>query len=270
MKRIKKNNPILIFLVVFGLLVFLHVVGALRPVENLFLNAVKPASGQFYNIGNAFNKSYQDRNSQASLQTKVDSLTTEVAALTIANSQEKELIDENQKLRSQLKFINENSYKSVAAAVIARESLVEGTDEGQDLIINKGSQDDIAVGQGVVNEDGLIIGKIIEVKDTSAKICLTTSQACQLAATIQNQTKTQGVTDGDLGLTIRMDYIPQLEKVSAGDTVITSGLGGKIPRGLVIGKITEVRNQSNEVWQNATIEPLVNLNNLTVVTIIIL
>ena len=270
MKRIKKNNPILIFLVVFGLLVFLHAVGALRPVENLFLNLVKPTGGQFYNIGNAFNKSYQDRASQASLQTKVDTLTTEVAALTIANSQEKELIDENQKLRNQLKFINENSYKSIAAEVIARESLIEGTEEGQDLIINKGAKDGISVGQGAVNEDGLIIGKIIEVKDTSAKICLTTSPECKLAATIQNQTKTQGVTDGDLGLTIRMDYIPQLEKIFAGDTVITSGLGGNIPRGLVIGKITEVRNESNEVWQDATIEPLVNLNNLTIVTIITL
>jgi rod shape-determining protein MreC len=270
MRKIKKNNPILIFLVVFGLLVFLHGVGVLRPLENLFINVVKPVNINFFNIGNAFNKSYQDRASQASLQTRVDELTTEVAALTIVNSQEKELMDENVKLRSQLKFINENNYNSVAAAVIARESLVEGTEEGQDLIINKGSKDGIAIGQGVVNEDGLIIGKIIEVKDTSAKICLTTSPECKFAATIQNQTKTQGITDGDLGLTIKMNYIPQLEKISAGDTVISSGLGGKIPRGLVIGKITEIRNESNEVWQDATIEPLVNLDNLTVVTVIIL
>ena len=269
MKKIKKNNPILIFLVVFGLLVFLHSIGFLRPLETLFLNIAKPANIKFYNIGNSFSKSYQDRENQVSLSAQVDKLSKEVAALTIANSQEKELIDENTKLRSQLKFINENSYKSVAAAVIARESLVEGTEEGQDLIINKGSKDGIEVGQGVVSEEGIIVGKIIEAKEASAKICLTTSPECKLAATIQNQTKTQGITDGDLGLTIKMNYIPQLEKVSAGDTVISSGLGGKIPRGLVIGKIIEVRNESNEVWQDATIEPLVNLNNLTVVTVLI-
>ncbi len=269
MRKIKKNNPVLIALVVFGLLVFLHGVGVLRPLENFFVGAVKPVAERFYGLGNFFRHSYQDKETQASLKIKVDALTQEVARLVVANSKQQELVEENTKLRSQLKFLNDNNFKAVAAAVVARESLVEGAEEGRDLIINKGVKDGLALGQGVVSEEGLIIGKIIEVKETSAKICLTTSPECQLAAAVQNQTKTQGITDGDLGLTIKMNYIPQLEKISVGDTVITSGLGGKIPRGLVIGKITEVRNESNEVWQDATIEPLVNLSNLTVVTVII-
>lgn len=269
MKRLKSNNPIFIFLVVFGILVFFHSVGLLHPVENFFINLLKPVSGRFYNIGNSFSKSYQNRESQASLQLKVDELTKAVAVLTVANSQQKEIAEENLKLKSQLKFLNDNNFKAVAAMVIARESLVEGSEDGQDLIINKGTNDGITVGQGVVSEEGLIIGKVIDAKETSSKICLTTSQECKLAAAVQNQTKTQGITDGDLGLTIKMNYIPQLEKISVGDTVITSGLGGKIPRGLVIGKIIEIRNESNEVWQDATIEPLVSLNNLTVVTVII-
>jgi len=269
MRRFKKNSPILIFLVVFGLLVFLHGVGALRPLENFFLNITKPISGQFYQWGNIFSRSYKNRESQASLQAKVDELTKEVAALTVANSQEKEIIDENTKLRSQLKFLNDNNFKAVAVAVVARESLTESTEEGQDLIINKGTNSGIQVGQGVVSEEGIIVGKIIEAKETSARVCLTTTPECKLAAAVQNQNKTQGVTDGDMGLTIKMSYIPQLEKIAPGDTVITSGLGGSIPRGLVVGKVIEVRNESNEVWQDATIEPLVNLNNLTVVTVII-
>lgn len=270
MKRIKRNNPIVIFLVVFGLLVFLHGIGVSRPVENFILNIFKPLNSRFYSWGNSFNRSYHDRATQASLEAQIDALTKEVAILTVANSQEKELIDENAKLRSQLNFLAANNFKAVAAEVVSRESLTEGTGEGQDLIINKGTKDGLSIGQGVVNEEGLIVGKIIEAKETSAKVCLTTSQECKLAASIQNSTKTQGITDGDLGLTIKMNYIPQMEKVSAGDTVVTSGLGDKIPRGLVIGKIIEVRNESNEVWQDATIEPLVNLNNLTVVTVIIL
>jgi len=268
--RIKKNNPILIFLVVFGLLVFFHSVGVLRPVENIILNIFKPVNSQFYSWGNAFNHSYQDRANQASLLTQVDSLTKEVARLTVANSQQKELTEENLKLRSQLKFLADNNFKAVAAEVISRESLTEGSGEGQDLVINKGTRDGLSLGQAAVNEEGLIIGKVIEVKETVSKICLTTSQECKLAAAIQNSTKTQGITDGDLGLTIKMNYIPQLEHIAVGDTVITSGLGDKIPRGLVIGKIIEIRNESNEVWQDATIEPLVNLNNLTVVTVIII
>ncbi len=269
MKKLKKNNPVFVFLVVFIVLVFFHFVGLLSPVENFFINLLKPVSGNFYSIGNGFSKSYQDRETQESLTVKIDELNKMVASLTVANSGLKEILEENSKLKSQLKFLNDNNFKAVAAMVIARESLVEGSEDGQDLIINKGSSDGIVAGQGVVSEEGLIIGKVIDVKETSAKICLTTSRECKLAAAIQNQTKTQGIADGDLGLTIKMNYIPQLEKIAVGDTVITSGLGGKIPRGLVIGKIIEIRNESNEVWQDATIEPLVNLNNLTVVTVII-
>ena len=268
MKKIAKNNPIFIALVVFGLLVFLHSLGALRPLENFLGHALKPVNENFYRLGNSFRRSYQNSADQNSLKAQVEALSKEVARLEVENSRQKELVAENAKLRSQLKFLSDNNFKAVAAAVIAREALAEGSEEGQDLIINKGSRDGLIVGQGVVSEEGLIIGKVIEVKETSAKICLTTSPECKLAAAIQNQTKTQGITDGDLGLTIKMNYIPQLEKIAVGDTVITSGLGGKIPRGLVIGKIIAVRNESNEVWQDATIEPLVNLNNLTVVTVI--
>lgn len=269
MKRLKKNNPVFIFLVVFGLLILFHGLGVLRPIENVILGVFKPVNSQFYSWGNFFSHSYQERATQASLSTQVDELTKEVARLTVANSRQTELVAENLKLRTQLNFSANNNFKAVAAEVISRESLSEGNGESQDLIINKGAKDGLAVGQGAINEEGLIIGKVIEVKETNAKICLTTSQECKLAASIQNSTKTQGITDGDLGLTIKMNYIPQLEKIDVGDTVITSGLGDKIPRGLVIGKIIEIRDESNDVWQDATIEPLVNLNDLTVVSIII-
>jgi rod shape-determining protein MreC len=66
-----------------------------------------------------------------------------------------------------------------------------------------------------------------------------------------------------------MNYIPQLEKVTVGDTVVTSGLSEDIPRGLVIGRVTNVKSISNEVWQTATIEPLLNFKNLTVVSVVI-
>ena len=122
---------------------------------------------------------------------------------------------------------------------------------------------------GLINEEGVVVGKIIDIKPGTAKICLTTSPGCQLAASLQNQNKTLGIVEGDLGLTIKMSYIPQLEKININDIVITSGLGGDIPRGLVIGKVQSVRNESNEIWQSATIEPLVNMDNLTVLAVII-
>ncbi len=105
--------------------------------------------------------------------------------------------------------------------------------------------------------------------DTSARACLTTSADCQLAAAIINGSRTIGLSEGELGLTIKMNYIPQMEKISPEDIVITSGLGDSIPRGLVIGRVSQVNNQSNEIWQDVTIEPVASLHDLTVVSVVL-
>lgn len=269
MLKIKKNKSSFIFLVVFVLLVFFHVTHLLRPVENFLLYLVKPISGRLYNFGAEFNKSYHARNSQIDLNEKVESLASEVARLTVLNSKYLSLEEENNKLRNILKYSGENSWKTVVVGIIGRETLAAIGNESQNIIINKGSKDGLRLGLGLINEEGVVVGKIIDLQLGTAKICLTTSPGCQLAASIQNQNKTLGIVDGDLGLTIKMGYIPQLEKINVNDIVITSGLGGDIPRGLVVGRVQAVRNESNEIWQSATIEPLVNMDNLTVLAVII-
>lgn len=266
MMKIKKNNPVMIFLIIAAALFFLHMAGALRPMENFLAYLIKPLAGRFYNASTAVKTAYDANSSQEDARAQVERLTKEVAALTVANSRNLEIEEENRKLRETLKFISTSTARVVVAGVIAKETAAE---DNLGLVINRGSKDGLVAGLAVVSEEGLIIGKVLETKDTTARICLTTNPNCQLAAAIQNSDKTQGITNGDLGLTIKMNYIPQLEKIAPGDIVITSGLGGHIARGLVIGKITQVRNESNEVWQEATIEPLVDLDNLTVVSILI-
>jgi len=255
-----------IFIVVAGLLFFLHGVGALRPVENFFEVLIKPVSIRLYSWGTSFRNFYQENRNQNDLSAQVDRLTKATAVLTIANSQCLETTEENKKLRAALKLSQENNFRVLVANIIAKQTAAE---DSRDLIINRGSDDGLRPGLGIISEEGTIVGKVVAVKAMTAQVCLTTSPNCQLAAAIQNQVKTQGITDGDLGLTIKMNYIPQSEKIANGDLVITSGLDGSIPRGLVIGRITQIYSASNEVWQGATIEPLVNFDNLTVVSIII-
>ena len=266
MIRIKKNNPIIIFLVAAGLLLFLHNFGILNPVENLFWFSVKPLSVRLYSWGESFHSFYNASQNKTDLNAQVDRLTKEIAVLTVANSQYRETAEENEKLRAALHFNTVSNFHAVVANVIAKEDAAE---DSRGLIINRGANDGLRLGQGAISEEGVIVGKVVEVKGETSKICLTTSPNCQLPAALQNQDKTQGITDGDLGLTIKMNYIPQLQKIVPGDPVITSGLGGDIPRGLVIGKVVKVYNASNEVWQEATIEPPVNFDNLTVVSVII-
>mgnify|MGYP001347560561 CR=1 FL=1 len=266
MIRIKKNNPFLISLAVAVLLLFLHLVGLLGGLENLFASAVRPLSSRLYGWSASLSSSYQSNKDAAGLNAEIESLRHQVAGLTVANSNLQETEEENEKLRSALKFQEESRLQMVTASIIAKE---EAGQDNRDLVIDRGSQDGVRSGLGVISEEGMIVGKVVETKDRTALICLVTSPNCRLAAAVQNQNKTQGLTDGDLGLTIKMSYIPQLEKIAGGDLVMTSGLDGEIPRGLVIGRVAQVKNESNEVWQEATIEPVLNFNNLTVVSVII-
>jgi rod shape-determining protein MreC len=263
-----KKNKKWMWGVVFILIIVLHLTKVLTPLENVAIWAVKPIAGFLYGSGSGIRSSYENNKQQKDISSKVTALENEVATLTVANAQFKELEQDNIKLRAELSFLSASKYKNVVANVISQNLVFDIKEGDQDIVIDKGAKDGIKEGLGVVNENGVIIGKISEVKDNLAKICLTTNRNCQFAATIQNQGRTMGVTEGDLGLTIKMNYIPQSEKINMGDTVITSGLGGNIPRGLVIGKVSQINNHSNEIWQDVNIEPLFDLSTLTIVTVL--
>lgn len=269
MVKIKRNNPILLFTVVLGLLIFLHFIGAIRPLENIFFRALKPLSGRLYYWGTGLDSSFNDKQDKDNLLAEINRLRQEAAKLAIDSSKCLEVAAENEKLRAQLDFASSNNFKALMANIVAKEGDTPAASNSRDIIIDKGERDGLTTEMAVLSEEGIIIGKIVETKASSARVCLTTSPGCQLAASLQNAAKTQGLTDGRLGLTIEMNFIPQLEKINIGDTVITSGLSTSIPRGLVIGRVSNVVSESNEVWQSATIEPLINLNNLTVVSVVI-
>lgn len=266
MIRFKKNNPLVIALAVVALLFFLHWTGLTRGIERTLSAATQPLASRLYGWSSGLSRSYQNSQGAIDLQAEAERWKQEAARLTVENSRFREIAEENEKLRKALSFQDNQTFRAVVASIIAKEEVGE---ERRDLVINRGQIDGLRPGLGVVSEEGVIVGKVVEVKDRTAKICLVTSPDCRLAAAVQNQLKTQGLTDGDLGLTIKMSYIPQLEKIAENDLVITSGLDGDIPRGFVIGRVTQVMNESNEVWQEATIEPIINFNNLTIVSAII-
>lgn len=255
----------IVLLLIFGL----HFSGLLRPLENYLFLSIRPLSVLSHQAGVWLQGETEAGLSLDELSSKLAATENKLARVTIDQAKLDLLVEENDKLRSQLNFLNNNEYRTLNANIIARQNLFNTTLNAQDIIIDKGSQEGLSVGLGVINEAGIIIGKIVEVKDYSARVCLTTSADCQLAVAIMNEAKTIGLSEGELGLTIHINYIPQLEAINLDDIVITSGLGGSIPRGLVIGRVSQVNNQSNEIWQDVSIEPLASLRSLTVVSVVL-
>lgn len=270
MIKLRKKNPFFIFIVVLGLLIFLQLIGVLRPIERMLSFILQPISSGLYERGAKIGSSWEEKRSQEELIAEINNLQKELVSFAVSEADCSETLEENKKLRTQLNFNVNRGYNLILANIVAKEGgLLTTNGVSHEIVIDKGRKDGLYVDLGVLSEEGVIIGKIVDVKEDTSLVCLTTSPGCQLAASLQNEVRTQGITDGRLGLTIEMNYIPQLEKVNLGDTVITSGLSDNIPQGLVIGRVAGIKNESNEVWQSASIEPLLNFNNLTLVSVII-
>ena len=59
------------------------------------------------------------------------------------------------------------------------------------------------------------------------------------------------------------------ESVRAGDVVVTSGLGGTFPKGLLVGEVTKIKNQPSSLYQDITLAPSADLNGLEEVIVLV-
>ncbi|MDD5528337.1 MAG: rod shape-determining protein MreC [Patescibacteria group bacterium] len=268
----KKFNLRLIvfFLATVGLLIFFHTVGWLAPVERMFYFVLNPAGARLQSWSSQIAQKYSNSVQQGDLAAKAGDLEQKVERLTVENAALKKLQDENSVLRQHLKFLESGTPKKYVLANVVSREILNGPEESLgDLVIDKGRGDGVMNGLAVLDEAGAVAGKITGVEEKISRVTLVTNSGCKMAATLQNVNRTIGVTSGNLGLTINMDYIPQVENVSVGDLAVTSGLETNIPRGLLIGQVAKVDRGSNDIWQSVNIQPAANLDNLTIVSVII-
>ncbi|MFA6394063.1 MAG: rod shape-determining protein MreC [Patescibacteria group bacterium] len=260
------KNKIFIFMAVIALLIFLHFLKLTGPLESGLTYIFNPFFSGFYSVSTNIRTRVDEEMGRQELLESLKTMEIERNQLVVDNAKMKGLEDENETLRKYLNFFEETKYQSVMASVVSRFAPAET--EGE-VMINKGEKEGVAPGLAVIDSQGIIVGKVAAAKEHVSLVNLTTDSRCRLAAAVENSDKTIGVTGGELGLTIKMEYVPQTENLQTGNIVVTSGLEKGIPKGLVIGKISEVRRESNELWQTAVIEPVVNLNELTIVSVLL-
>lgn len=184
----------------------------------------------------------------------------------------RELADTRQQLEAQenaarlADFVSRVDLPTVSAAVIGY-----SPDPGiQSLIINAGRDQGIKTGQGVITDDGWIIGKIQSVHESTATVVLLTDNQSIVLARIQNTAGSQGVVRGERGLTLRLDLIPKNDQVSVGQPIVTSGLEPGLPPELLIGTVASIEQRSGEVFQRALINLPIRYGRVRNVAIITL
>ena len=135
------------------------------------------------------------------------------------------------------------------------------------LIIDKGRDDGIVVGMPVESARGLV-GQVFRTTANSAQVVLITDNVSAIPVRLGVSRTTGLMRGGGLGGATTIEWINLQFQVEVGETVLTSGLGGKFPQDIVLGRVTEVERNEAELFQRAIIQPAVNFDALEIVFVI--
>lgn len=215
--------------------------GVIRPVTDVLLNA-----GQIDALAQE----------NAALRQELARAETDLAALRegrIAVEQAAALVES----------VGGSAGRTVTATVILRDP----APGRQRLVLNRGSEQGIRVGQPVLGAGATLLGIVTEVDTSRARVRLITDRDSAVATILQSsRTPASLVGSGD-GL--HLDFVPLDATVAPGDVVLTSALGGLLPPGLLVGRVADVSATGQDLFQRITVDPLANLDRAEQVLVMV-
>jgi rod shape-determining protein MreC len=222
----------------------------LIPPQRLMASAIHGVNGVW--LGYVGLRGARDENRH--LQERVHSLETQLQA-----SQQQ--IGEATRLREILELRPILPFPTLTAQVIAR----EGVPWFRNLTIDKGLKDGVALNAPVLGVGG-VMGRVVEVGPTAAKVQLLLDRDCGVGVRIE-RTRTTAVVAGQVAFSdsgtsdLLMKYVPVLADVVVGDVVVTSGLDQIYPKGLVVGRVHSVGKGSG-LFKEVAVQPSANFEKI--------
>lgn len=259
------SRSTLIFLSIPLILIIAHGTGVLRPLEHGISKFALPIEGVFFRSGINIRSFLQGRSLKKNEKNELIKLREEITRLSSEAARGNELEIEVRELRGLLNFQKRSGAVTIVANVVGSRDI----GDARTILIDRGFSDGISKNFSVVNQDGILVGKIFDVKEKSSLVLIILDRRSRVAATIQNKDGTIGIVEGGYGLSSSMKFIPLSEKINVGNLVVTSGLEETVPRGLLIGTIESVINDVRDPFQEATIKPLVDFEKLITVAVIL-
>ena len=191
-----------------------------------------------------------------------EQLRSELDRLQLRNRDLETQTAEAQRLKLLLNFHDGHSEAPMIAAQVIGAS---ADSVSHTLFINRGERDHIRRNMGVITPDG-VAGKIVEVFPSTAQVLLINDKDSGVGALFAD-TRTHGVVKGGTDPDPHMDYVVNDEKVSLGETILTSGEDRIFPKGLLIGTVSAVAPATP--FQTIHVKPAARLDRLEDVLVLL-
>ena len=258
-----------VFVLIFGIMIASVVHNGVAGTVDGFIGVVVTPIRQAANaVGGFFSSIGDNFESRKKLQDEVASLTDQLNELTGRIAEYDELKRENEQLRELVKLREEvKDMQFVYAAVISR-----GNDPWNKTIgLDKGSLDGVKQGDPVITKDKFLVGYVSKVGPTWCTVTtildITTSIGVRLSSS-----REVGVAECPVELSERgmceVDYLPRDTATARGELVLTSGLSGSYPEGLILGAVSALELSDDGLSTIATVTPSADINAVRDVFII--
>ncbi|MFV8240548.1 rod shape-determining protein MreC [Aerococcus viridans] len=275
MRRFFENKKLIVLLVSvitsFSMIAYSIFSQSQMPKPILWVNDVTAVVGRFVSTPtNAMMRFTDSINDLMNTYEDNQRLKSQISSLEELEAQNEILQSENEELSALLDLQPSLVGKNVIASSVISRSPDTWLDS---ITIDAGTNSGIEENMSVMTESGLV-GHVTEVSATSSKV--------QLLITENNQMKNVAVsiqTDDGIVSGILSDYdektqelilkqVPNDAKVSEGNTVTTSGLGGVSPEGLIIGEVTSASSDNFGLSQSVRVKPAADFKDIRSVLVI--
>lgn len=254
-------------IIVLVLAVITGVVGGIMfPASGLASTIISPFQKLVTTVTNSVGDAYTAFVDSTELMEENEALRDELASLREQLTEYQDAMAENEFYKEYLEIKEQNpDFQFQSAMVISRDS----TDAYGTFTIDRGSLHGISAHDPVITAQGLV-GYIEEVSLTSCKV-VTVLNPKLSAGGYDSRTADAGILNGDPALAergmCRLYNLPRSSSVTIGDYIVTSG-GGIFPRGLIVGKVADLRQETVDTTITASVEPTSEINELRQVMVI--
>ncbi|MDE2127590.1 MAG: rod shape-determining protein MreC [Armatimonadetes bacterium] len=181
-----------------------------------------------------------------------------VGDLRMQNAELVQQAQENSRLRADLGFVQRAPFRLIGADVIA----LRPDPDYDTLLIDRGSTSGVHSDAIVVTGNGLV-GRIFDAGPQTASVLLLSDANSAVGARVQRaDSNAIGVVRGSSTGILQLTFLPLDADIKAGDTIVTSGIGGVFPPGITIGTVVSVRTNTGSAEKTATIHGAVDLQSL--------